>query len=71
MANKDLKKLHLYALTATKCYPEFTKYFNRKKAESKNGMSVLNAVKNKLVLRAIAVVNKNALCGLYKAGCIN
>jgi len=58
MANKDLKKmLHLCALTAIKCYPEFTNYFNRKKAEGKNGMSVLNAIRNKLVLRVIAVVN--------------
>lgn len=59
MANKDLKRmLHLCALTAIKCYPEFTNYFNRKKAEGKNGMSVLNAIKNKLILRVIAVVNK-------------
>ncbi|HEY2725717.1 MAG TPA: IS110 family transposase [Parafilimonas sp.] len=61
MANKDLKQmLHLCALTAIKCYPEFTNYFNRKKAEGKNGMSVLNAIRNKIVLRAIAVVNKQA-----------
>lgn len=61
MANKDLKKmLHLCALTAIKYYPEFTQYFNRKKAEGKNAMSVLNAIRNKLVLRAIAVVNKQA-----------
>ncbi len=59
MANKDLKKmLHLCALTAIKYYPEFTEYFNRKKAEGKNGMSVLNAIRNKLILRAVAVVNK-------------
>lgn len=58
MANKDLKKmLHLCALTAIKYYPEFTNYFNRKKAEGKNAMSVLNAIRNKLVLRATAVVN--------------
>jgi len=58
MANKDLKKmLHLCALTAIKYYPEFTHYFNRKKAEGKNAMSVLNAIRNKLVLRAVAVVN--------------
>jgi transposase len=61
MANKDLKKmLHLCALTAIKYYPEFTDYFKRKKAEGKNGMSVLNAIKNKLVLRAVAVVNNQA-----------
>lgn len=58
MANKDLKKmLHLCALTAIKYYPEFKQYFERKKAEGKNGMVVLNAIRNKLVLRVVAVVN--------------
>ena len=41
-----------------KYYPEFRQYFDRKKAEGKNGMLVLNAIKNKLVLRVVAVVNK-------------
>ena len=59
MANKDLKKmLHLCALTAIKYYPEFRQYFDRKKAEGKNGMLVLNAIRNKLVLRVVSVVNK-------------
>lgn len=59
MANKDLKKmLHLCALTAIKYYPEFRNYFDRKKAEGKNGMAVLNAIRNKLILRVVAVVNK-------------
>lgn len=59
MANKDLKKmLHLCALTAIKYYAEFKQYFDRKKAEGKNGMLVLNAIRNKLVLRVVAVVNK-------------
>jgi transposase len=59
MANKELKKLlHLCALTAIKYYPEFKQYFDRKKAEGKNGMVVLNAIRNKLVLRVVAVVNK-------------
>ena len=59
MANKDLKKmLHLCALTAIKYYPEFKQYFDRKKAEGKNGMLVLNAIRNKLVLRVVAVINK-------------
>ena len=59
MANKDLKKmLHLCALTAIKYCPEFKQYFDRKKAEGKNGMLVLNAIRNKLVLRVVAVVNK-------------
>lgn len=59
MANKELKKLmHLCALTAIKYYPEFKQYFKRKKAEGKNGMMVLNAIRNKLLLRVVSVVNK-------------
>jgi transposase len=59
MANKELKKmLHLCALTAIKYYPEFRQYFDRKKAEGKNGMLVLNAIRNKIILRVVAVVNK-------------
>jgi transposase len=59
MANKELKAmLHLGALTAIKYYAEFKDYFTRKKAEGKNGMLILNAIKNKLVLRAVSVVNK-------------
>jgi transposase len=58
MANKDLKKaLHLCALTAIQYYPEFRQYYDRKKAEGKHSMSVLNAIRNKIVLRAAAVVN--------------
>ena len=59
MANKDLKKaLHLCALTVIQHYPEFKQYYERKKAEGKHSMSVLNAIRNKIVLRAVAVVNK-------------
>lgn len=59
MANKELKKmLHLCALTTIKYYPEFRQYFDRKKAEGKNGMLVLNAIRNKIILRVVAVVNK-------------
>lgn len=58
MANKDLKKLlHLCALSTIRCYPEFQDYYNRKKTEGKNGMSILNAIRNKIVLRVVAVVN--------------
>jgi transposase len=60
MANKDLKKLlHLSALSAIKYYPEFTQYYQRKKAEGKHSMSVLNAIRNKIVLRVVAVVNNS------------
>jgi len=58
MANKELKKmLHLCALTAIQHYPEFRQYYERKKAEGKHSMSVLNAIRNKIVLRAVAVIN--------------
>lgn len=59
MANKDLKKmLHLCALTTIQYYPEFKQYYDRKKREGKHSMSILNAIRNKIVLRAVAVVNK-------------
>lgn len=58
MANRDLKKLlHLCSLTDIQYYPEFKDYYNRKKAEGKHSMSILNAIRNKIVLRAVAVVN--------------
>ena len=57
MANKELKRLlHLCALSSIKNYPEFKDYYNRKRQEGKHAMSILNAIKNKLVLRAFAVV---------------
>ena len=59
MANKDLKKLlHLCALSAKKCYPEFQDYYNRKISEGKHPMMVLNAIRNKIALRAVAVVRE-------------
>lgn len=59
MANKDLKKkLHLCAMAAIKYYPEFARYFERKKAEGKHPISIINAIRNKIVLRAVAVINK-------------
>lgn len=57
MANKELKRLlHMCALTSIKNYKEFKDYYQRKKLEGKHAMSILNAIKNKLVLRAFAVV---------------
>jgi transposase len=58
MANKTLKKmLHLSAMTAIQKYPEFKQYYDRKKQEGKHGMSIMNAIRNKIILRAVAVVN--------------
>ncbi len=58
MANKDLKKmLHMCAISTIKSYPEFQQYYKRKKEEGKHSMSVLNAIRNKIVLRVVAVIN--------------
>jgi transposase len=58
MANKDLKKLlHMSAISSIQNYAEFKNYYDRKKAEGKHSMSVLNAIRNKIILRAVAVVN--------------
>jgi transposase len=59
MANKKLKcNLHMASLTAVKLDADLKAYYERKVAEGKNKMSVLNAVKNKLLVRVVAVVNK-------------
>lgn len=58
MANKNLKKLlHMAAMSAVRFDPELKTYYLRKVAEGKNKMSVLNAVRNKLVHRIIAVIS--------------
>lgn len=57
MANKDLKKLlHLCALSAIQYNMELKLYYNRKKDEGKHSMSILNAIRNKIVLRVAAVI---------------
>lgn len=56
-ANKHLKKLlHLCAMAAIQHNEELKQYYKRKIAEGKNKMSVINAVRNKLVQRIFAVV---------------
>lgn len=57
MANKELKRLlHLCALSAIQYNAEIKNYYNRKKDEGKHSMSILNAVRNKIVLRVAAVI---------------
>jgi len=59
MANKKLKcNLHMASLTAVKLDADLKAYYERKVEEGKNKMSVLNAVKNKLLARVVAVVKK-------------
>jgi transposase len=59
MANKKLKcNLHMASLSAIKLDADLKAYYERKVLEGKHKMSVLNAVKNKLLARVVAVVNK-------------
>jgi transposase len=59
MLNKKLKcKLHMASLTAIKLDLKLKACYERKVAEGKNKMSVLNAIKCKLLARVAAVVNK-------------
>lgn len=56
-ANMKLKKLlHLCAMSAIQNDQEMKAYFERKVLEGKNKMSVINAVRNKLVHRIFAVI---------------
>lgn len=58
MANKKLKcNLHMASLSAVKTDRSLKDYYDRKIAEGKNKMSVLNAVRNKLLARVLACVN--------------
>ncbi len=59
MGNKQLKKmLYLCATSSIHHYDEFKDYYQRKQSEGKHNMSIINAIKNKIILRAVAVVNK-------------
>ncbi|KAA6312603.1 hypothetical protein EZS27_036495 [termite gut metagenome] len=52
--------LHMGALTAaTRSKGELHEYYLRKVAEGKNKMSVLNAVRAKLIHRMFAVIRNN------------
>ncbi len=60
MANKKLKtNLHMASLTAIKFDKDLKGYYERKVAEGKHKLSVLNAVKCKLLARVVSVVNNN------------
>ena len=60
IANKEIKALlHLCALGAIRCNPEIKAYFLRKTQEGKPKMSVVNAVRFKLVLRIFACLNQD------------
>jgi transposase len=58
-ANQMLKKLlHLAAMAATRAAGDLREYFIRKVKEGKNKMSVINAIRNKLVHRMFSVIKR-------------
>ncbi len=59
-ANKKLKTLlHMAALSAIQTNGEFKEYFERKVAEGKNKMTVINAVRAKIIHRMFALIRDN------------
>lgn len=68
MANMTIKKLlHLAAMSAIRCCDELKAFYQRKVAQGKNRMSVLNAVRNKLISRLFACIkNKRMYQKIYQ-----
>lgn len=59
MADKKMKSiLQMCALVAVKHDPQLKEYYNKKKAEGKNAMLVLNNVKCKIISRVFSVINR-------------
>lgn len=60
MANMTIKKLlHLAAMSAIQCCQEIKAFYQRKVAAGKNKMSVINAVRNKLISRVFSCIRNN------------
>ncbi|MEM7106557.1 MAG: transposase [Bacteroidota bacterium] len=61
LANKKMKSLlQMSAMSAVTHDPELKAFYNRKIEEGKSKMSVLNAVRNKLVHRMFAVIRRQS-----------
>ena len=59
-ANKDLKNIfHMAALSALRMEGEFRDYYLRKVEEGKNKMTVINAIRAKIIHRIFAVIRDN------------
>ena len=62
LADKSLKKLlHLGAMSAIRLDNDLAIYFKRKVAQGKNKMSVLNAVRNKIIHIVFALIKNQNL----------
>jgi transposase len=59
LAHQRMKMLlHMCALSAVRHDPELKAYYERKVKAGKSKMSVLNAVRNKIILRIFAIIKK-------------
>lgn len=59
LANKKLKSLlDLCAKSAIQCNIEMIKYYNKRVGEGKNKMSTINIIRNKLLARIFAVIDR-------------
>lgn len=62
MADKELKKvLHLAALSSIRLKNDLAIYFQRKVAEGKNKMCILNAIRNKIIHRIYALIKNKSV----------
>jgi transposase len=62
LADKTLKSLlHLGAMSAIRFNNDLGEYYRRKVAEGKNKMSVINAVRNKIIHRIYAVIKNQTI----------
>ena len=69
LANREMKSLlYLAARAALRSDPELIAYYQRKRAEGKAELVVLNAIKNKLVARAFAVIKRGSEYVVFKHG---
>ncbi len=68
MADKKMKALlQMSAMTSLRGDPQIKEYYNRKNAEGKNPMHVLNKVRCKIIIRVFAVINREiANVDMYK-----
>lgn len=58
-ANSELKRvLHMAAISSVQHNPELKEYYKRKVEEGKSKMAVINAVRNKLLHRVVAVIKR-------------
>lgn len=56
--NKLKATLHMAAISVCKSDPEFRQYFERKIEQGKHPMAIINAIRNKILHRVIAVVKR-------------